>query len=95
MTWNMARILKKIGNRDKKHCLTWNMAEILKNVKEEKCTLQDLKYGKKTENHGKRDTHTVGSKIWREILKNQKNQKCTWNMARNMEYGMKTEERGK
>ena len=27
--------------------------ETLKNVKNEKCTLQDLEYGKKTENHGK------------------------------------------
>ena len=27
--------------------------ETLKNVKNEKCTLQDLEYGEKTENHGK------------------------------------------
>jgi hypothetical protein len=31
----------------------------MKNVKNEKCTLQDLEYGKKTEKHGKRDTKTV------------------------------------
>ena len=27
--------------------------EIIKNVKSEKCTLSDLEYGEKTENHGK------------------------------------------
>ena len=27
--------------------------EIMKNVKNEKCTLQELEYGEKTENHGK------------------------------------------
>jgi hypothetical protein len=27
--------------------------EISKNVKNEKCTLSDLEYGEKTENHGK------------------------------------------
>ena len=29
------------------------MAKSLKNVKNEKCTLKDLEYGEKTENHGK------------------------------------------
>jgi hypothetical protein len=24
--WKMARIMKKCGKRDKKHCLTWNKA---------------------------------------------------------------------
>ena len=28
------------------------MTKSLKNVKNEKCTLQDLEYGKKSENHG-------------------------------------------
>ena len=37
--------------------------ETLKNVKNEKCTLQDLAYGKKTNKRGKRDTHTVGPGI--------------------------------
>ena len=30
-----------------KHCLTWNMARNNKNMENEKCTLQDLKYGEK------------------------------------------------
>ncbi|KRX33177.1 hypothetical protein T09_3896 [Trichinella sp. T9] len=34
------------------HSRTWNI-EISKNVKNEKCTLSDLEYGEKTENHGK------------------------------------------
>ena len=51
-TWNMARKLKIMENEenpldDKKN------DEITENVKNEKCTLQDLKYGKKTENHEK------------------------------------------
>jgi hypothetical protein len=25
MSWNMARILKRRGKREKEHCLTWNM----------------------------------------------------------------------
>jgi hypothetical protein len=29
------------------------MSKLLKNVKNEKCTLQDLEYGEKTEHHGK------------------------------------------
>jgi hypothetical protein len=32
----------------------------LKKRKNEKCTLQDLEYGEKTENHGKREMHTLG-----------------------------------
>jgi hypothetical protein len=35
----MARILKKHGKRDKKHCLTWNMARNTENMENEKCTL--------------------------------------------------------
>ena len=31
--------------------------EIMKNMKNEKCTLWDLEYGKKTEKRGKRETH--------------------------------------
>ena len=34
------------------------MTKSLKNVKNEKCTLKDLEYGEKTENHGKfRNVH--------------------------------------
>ena len=38
-------------------------------MENEKCTLKDLEYVEKTENHGKRETHTVGPGIWLEILK--------------------------
>ena len=49
----MARKVKIMENE--KHPLddTKNEDEINENVKKEKCTLQDLEYGKKTENHGK------------------------------------------
>ena len=52
-TWNMARKLKIMENE--KHPLDdmKNDDEITENVKKEKCTLQDLEYGEKTENHGK------------------------------------------
>ena len=52
-TWNMARKLKIMENE--KHPLDdmKNDDEITENVKKEKCTLQDLKNGEKTENHGK------------------------------------------
>ena len=53
------------------------LRETLKEVDIEKCTLQDLEYGKKTENHGKLETKTVGNKIRRETLKNVKNEKLT------------------
>ena len=60
----------------------------MKNVKNEKYTLQDLDYGQKTEKKksGKRETHMVGTGIWRETLKTwkMKHKHCiTWNMARN------------
>ena len=43
--------------------------EIVKNVKNEKCTLQDLEYGKKTDQLGKVENHLVGSVILQETLK--------------------------
>ena len=52
------------------HLTTWKMTKSLKNVKNEKCTLKDLEYGEKTENHGKWEIHTLGREIWREKLKN-------------------------
>jgi hypothetical protein len=33
-----------------------------------------MEYGKKTENHEKIDTHSVGREIWQETLKNLKNE---------------------
>ena len=51
-TWNMARKLKIMENE--KHPLDdLKNEKITKNVKNEKCTLKDLEYGEKTENHGK------------------------------------------
>ena len=51
-TWNMARKLKIMENE--KHPLDdQKMTKSLKNVKNEKCTLKDLEYGEKNENHGK------------------------------------------
>ena len=51
-TWNMARKLKIMENE--KHPLDdLKNEKSLKNVKNEKCTLKDLEYGEKTENHGK------------------------------------------
>ena len=49
----MARKLKIMENE--KHPLDdmKNDDEITENVKKEKCTLQDLEYGEKTENHRK------------------------------------------
>ena len=42
-------------------------------MKNEKCTLQDLEYGEKTENHGKSEIHTLGPEIWRGKLKKVEN----------------------
>ena len=52
-TWNMARKLK-IMEHEKHPLDDLKNDEITeKNVKNEKCTLLDLEYGEKTENHGK------------------------------------------
>ena len=51
-TWNMARKLKIMENE--KHPLDdLKNDKITKNVKNEKCTLKDLEYSEKTENHRK------------------------------------------
>ena len=64
------------------------MTKSLKNVKNQKCTLQGLEYGEKTENHGKGEIHTLGREIWRVKLKKGgifRNVHCrTWNMARKL-----------
>ena len=39
------------------HCRTWDMA---RNSENEKYTLQDLDYGKKTHKQGKWENHMVG-----------------------------------
>ena len=48
----MARKLKILENEKHPHDDLKN-DEITKNVKNEKCTLKDLEYGEKTENHRK------------------------------------------
>ncbi|QIH95722.1 hypothetical protein GBG65_21405 (plasmid) [Curtobacterium flaccumfaciens pv. flaccumfaciens] len=52
-TWNMARKLKIMENENIHDDLKNLGQKSLKNVKNEKCTLKDLEYGEKTENHGK------------------------------------------
>ena len=48
----MARILKIMEN-EKHPPDDLKNDEIMETVKNEKCTLKDLEYGEKTENHGK------------------------------------------
>ena len=50
--WNVARKLKIMEN-EKHPLVDLKNDEITKSVKNEKCTLKDLEYGEKTENHGK------------------------------------------
>ena len=47
-------------------CRTWNMARKLKITENEKNTLQDVKYGEKTEKGGKFRNVNVGHGIWLE-----------------------------
>ena len=68
------------------HFSTCNMAKKLKNLKNGKCTVEDLEYGEKPEIHGKRETHTVGHETYRETVKNVKNEKCT---LQDLEYAKK------
>ena len=51
-TWNMARKLKT-EEYEKLPLDHMKNAKSLKNLKNEKCTLQELEYGEKTKNHGK------------------------------------------
>ena len=53
MTWNMARNTEKREKCEKHTVVPEIWQEILKNVKNEKCALQDHKYGEKTEKYGK------------------------------------------
>ena len=50
-SWIMARKLKIMENEKHPHDDLKNV-EITKNMKNEKCTLKDMEYGEKTENHG-------------------------------------------
>ena len=49
-----------------------------------------LEYGNKTDKCGKRESHMVGTGIWRETLKIEKNDKCT---LQDMTYGENTDKR--
>ena len=60
------------------------MMRKLTNKKNEKLTLQDLEYGKKTDKQGKRATYMVGREIWQETVINVQNEKHT---LQDMEYG--------
>ena len=51
MTRNMARKLKIIENEE--YPLDLKNDDITEKREKKKCTLQDLEYGEKTENHGK------------------------------------------
>ena len=51
-TWTIARKLK-IMDTEKLTLENLKNNEISKNVKNEKCTLSDLEYREKTENHGR------------------------------------------
>ena len=67
----MARKLKIMENE--KHQLDLKNDKITEIVKNEKCTLKELEYGKKTENHEKKEIHTLGREIWRGKLKKVEN----------------------
>ncbi|SFW05208.1 Uncharacterised protein [Chlamydia abortus] len=68
----MARKLKIMENE--KHPLDdLKNDEITKKRENEKCTLKDLEYGEKTENHGKLEIHTLGHEIWQGKLKKVEN----------------------
>ena len=51
------------------HLTTWKMTKSLKYVKNVKCTLKDLEYGEKTENHRTWEIQTLGREIRRGKLK--------------------------
>ena len=72
--------------------MTWNMTRNTENVKNEKYTLQELEYGKKTNKEENCEKHLVGPGLQRENLKMKKMRQkhcLTWNMVRNTENGRK------
>ena len=73
---------------------TWKMTKSLNNMKNEKCALKVLEYGKKIENHGKWETSTWRFEKWRNHWKpwKMRNAHCwTWNMARKLKKTAKWE----
>ena len=61
-------------------------------MKNEKCTLCELEYGKKTKKEEKCEKDLVGPGIWQVTLKNVKNEKQT---LQDLEYVEKLIKRGK
>ena len=58
-TWKLARKLKNVEKCVTNTVLPGIWQETVKNMKNEKCTPQDLDYGEKTEKRGKLDQHIV------------------------------------
>ena len=53
-TWIMARKLNKVENETHTHTVGLTIwQEKLKNLENENCKMQNIEYGKKTENNGK------------------------------------------
>ena len=68
----MERKLKTMENE--KHQLDdLKITKTMKNLKNDKCTQQDLEYGEKTENQGKCKIHTLVREIRGGILKKVEN----------------------
>ena len=68
----MERKLKTMENE--KHQLDdLKITKTMKNLKNDKCTQQDLEYGEKTENQGKCNIHTLVREIRGGILKKVEN----------------------
>ena len=63
-------------------------------MKNEKCTLKDLEYGEKTDNHRKWEIHTLGREIWRGKLKKLVNLEMS-TVGRNMASKLKIMENEK
>ena len=64
MTWNMVKNNEKRGKCDTHTVGHGIWRETLKNLKNEKCTLQELEYGKKTDKEEKCEKYLVGPGIW-------------------------------
>ena len=58
-TWNMARNIEKRAKRETHTVGPGLCQRTVKYVQNEKCTIQDLEYGNKTEKRGKRDANTL------------------------------------
>ena len=72
------------------HVTTWKMTNSLQNVKNE---MHSVGTGicEKTENHGKREIHTLGREIWRGKLKIMENEKHPLDDLKNDEITKKRE----